>query len=159
MWVKRKATTKERLSWFHRILMMVYSTQNYCFLLDFSLSSCVLGSINTTFRKLDLFLTSAEEMGVTWVVQWLRLALSKGPNWVGVFSSLHLRTETDPLSEMSPENTGRWKRSKFSVKYGCFPMMIMMIGWLMNGDLEGNDIGLNEVLPKTPYDGKSPNSV
>jgi hypothetical protein len=31
--------------------------------------------------------------------QWLRLALSKGPNRVGV--SLHLRTETDPVSETS----------------------------------------------------------
>jgi hypothetical protein len=30
-------------------------------------------------------------------VQWLRLALSKGPNWLGVFP--HLRTETDPVSE------------------------------------------------------------
>jgi hypothetical protein len=30
-------------------------------------------------------------------VQWLRLALSKGPNRVGVFP--HLRTETDPVSE------------------------------------------------------------
>jgi hypothetical protein len=26
-------------------------------------------------------------------------------------------------------------------------MMIMMIGWLMNGDWEGNDLGLNDVLP------------
>jgi hypothetical protein len=34
-------------------------------------------------------------------VQWLRLALSKGSNWVGVFSPLHLRTETDPVSETS----------------------------------------------------------
>jgi hypothetical protein len=32
--------------------------------------------------------------------QWLRLALSKGPNWVGVFLS-HLKTETDPVSETS----------------------------------------------------------
>jgi hypothetical protein len=40
---------------------------------------------NTTFRKLDL------------LVQWLRLAFSKGPNRVGVFP--HLRTETDPVSE------------------------------------------------------------
>jgi hypothetical protein len=30
-------------------------------------------------------------------LQWLRLVLSKGPNRVGV--SLHLRTETDPVSE------------------------------------------------------------
>jgi hypothetical protein len=33
------------------------------------------------------------------VVQWWRLALSKGPNRVGV--SLHLKTETDPVSETS----------------------------------------------------------
>jgi hypothetical protein len=30
-----------------------------------------------------------------------RLALTKGPNWVGVFSPLHLRMETDPVSETS----------------------------------------------------------
>jgi hypothetical protein len=34
---------------------------------------------------------------VTSVVQWLRLAVSKGPNRVGVFP--HLRTETDAVSE------------------------------------------------------------
>jgi hypothetical protein len=39
-----------------------------------------------TFWKLDL------------VVQCLRLALSKGPNWVGVSPS-HLRPETDPVFE------------------------------------------------------------
>jgi hypothetical protein len=32
---------------------------------------------------------------------WSRLALSKGPNWVGVFPPPHLRTETDPVSETS----------------------------------------------------------
>jgi hypothetical protein len=35
----------------------------------------------------------------TWVVQWLRLALSNGPNRIGV--SPHLRTEIDPVSETS----------------------------------------------------------
>jgi hypothetical protein len=34
---------------------------------------------------------------LTWVFQSFRLALSKGPNRVGV--SPHLRTETDPVSE------------------------------------------------------------
>jgi hypothetical protein len=42
---------------------------------------------NTTFRKLDLFPSSGQGEGgwflVSWV-QWLRLALSKGPNWLGV---------------------------------------------------------------------------
>jgi hypothetical protein len=38
---------------------------------------------------------------MTGIVQWLRLAISKGPSWAGVFSLLHLRTETDPVSEMS----------------------------------------------------------
>jgi hypothetical protein len=40
-------------------------------------------------------------VNMTGVVQWLRLALSKGPNWVSVFSPLHLRTETDPVFETS----------------------------------------------------------
>jgi hypothetical protein len=34
-------------------------------------------------------------------VQWLRSALSIGRKWAGVFSPLHLRTETDPLSKTS----------------------------------------------------------
>jgi hypothetical protein len=56
---------------------------------------------NMTFRKL---------------VQWLRLALSNGPNRVGV--SPHLRAETDPVSETScflPSNSlesGRWTKSE-----------------------------------------------
>jgi hypothetical protein len=33
------------------------------------------------------------------LVQWLRLALSNGPNWVGLSCPIHLRTETDPVSE------------------------------------------------------------
>jgi hypothetical protein len=36
----------------------------------------------------------------TGVVQWLRLTLSKGSNWVGVFTP-HLRQETDSVSETS----------------------------------------------------------
>jgi hypothetical protein len=39
-------------------------------------------------------------LDLTGVVQWLRLALSKGTNWVGV-SPPHLRMETDPVSETS----------------------------------------------------------
>jgi hypothetical protein len=35
---------------------------------------------------------------MTWVVQWLRLVLSKGPNRVGV-SSPQLRAETNSVSE------------------------------------------------------------
>jgi hypothetical protein len=54
---------------------------------------------NTTFRKLDLFPSSDDGGGKTPTqLGPLRLALSKGPNWVGVFSS-HLRTETDPVFE------------------------------------------------------------
>jgi hypothetical protein len=40
-------------------------------------------------------------VNLTGVVQWFRLALSKGPNWVYVFPPPHLRTETDPVSETS----------------------------------------------------------
>jgi hypothetical protein len=53
---------------------MVYNTQNYW----------VFGLVNHPS-----------------LVQWLRLALSKGHNWVGFFSPLHLRTETDLVSETS----------------------------------------------------------
>jgi hypothetical protein len=49
-----------------------------------------------------------------WVVLWLRLALSEGPNRVGVLP--HLRTETDPVSQTLCSlffwNTGWWALSK-----------------------------------------------
>jgi hypothetical protein len=35
---------------------------------------------------------------LTQLVQWLSLALSKGPNWAGILPP-HLRTEADPVSE------------------------------------------------------------
>jgi hypothetical protein len=57
-------------------------------------SSGVLGSRNTTFRKLGLFPSSGEgeekiptQLGpLEKDGLWFRLTLSKGPNWVGVFS-------------------------------------------------------------------------
>jgi hypothetical protein len=55
---------------------MVYNIQNYC-VFGFCPSSGILGTRNNNC---------------------LRLALSKGPNKVGVFPP-HLRTETDPVSE------------------------------------------------------------
>jgi hypothetical protein len=33
------------------------------------------------------------------LVQWSRLDLSTGPNWVRTFAILHMMTETDPVSE------------------------------------------------------------
>jgi hypothetical protein len=58
-------------------------------------------------------------------VQWLRLVLPREPIWVGVFSPLHLRTETDPVFETScfcsQKNTGRWKKSKTPVTMCCTP--------------------------------------
>jgi hypothetical protein len=60
---------------------------------------------------------------LSWAPQnaWLRLALSKGPNWVGVFHS-RPKTETNPVSETSCPllhrvasiiwNSGQWKKSK-----------------------------------------------
>jgi hypothetical protein len=66
----------------HRLILQgsndVYSTQNY-WVFGLHPSSCIL---KTT------------EHGV----QWLRLALSNGPNRVGVSPS-HLRTETNPVPE------------------------------------------------------------
>jgi hypothetical protein len=56
-----------------------------------------------------LFLSPTDETGCRLFIsfffygpeffQWLRLALSNGPNWVGLSCPLHLRTETDPVSE------------------------------------------------------------
>jgi hypothetical protein len=59
------------------------------------------------------------ELSSTVVAQWLRLALSKGPNWVGVFS-LHFTGERKQFQFLkrrvfSPKNTGRWKKSKDSL--------------------------------------------
>jgi hypothetical protein len=85
-----------------------FCTQNYWVFGPFS-SSGVLRNRNMTFRKLNLFPSSGEggrrhllsvgpekeRISIT------GLALSKGPNWVGVFSPLHMRMETNPVSETS----------------------------------------------------------
>jgi hypothetical protein len=78
------------------VLAMVYNTQNY-WISGLCPSSGILE--NTTFLKLDLFLSSGEwgRHLLCWD-HWLRLALSKGPNRVGV-SPPHLRTETNAISE------------------------------------------------------------
>jgi hypothetical protein len=53
---------------------------------------------------LCIFLLSPAELAwsqvIKWVVQWLWLALSRGPKWADVLLP-HLRTETDPVSETS----------------------------------------------------------
>jgi hypothetical protein len=64
----------------------------------------------------SLFAVSTECMYTGWWLdQWSRLALSKGPNRVGV--SPHPRTETDPVSETSCFSSnylesGRWTKSE-----------------------------------------------
>jgi hypothetical protein len=51
------------------------------------------------------------------ILEWLRLALSKGPNWVS--SSHHPRTETDPEAEetlfSSLLDSGQWTKSRTPV--------------------------------------------
>jgi hypothetical protein len=78
---------------FWRVLTMVYNTE----LLGFWTLSIVRYSRkigDTTFRKLDLFPSSGKggktptQLSPLERVQWLILALSKGPNWVGVFPPL-----------------------------------------------------------------------
>jgi hypothetical protein len=59
----------------------IFLPQSYC-VCGLLPSSGDFGSRNKTFRKLDLFPYSGERGGV----QCLRLARSKGTNWVGVFS-------------------------------------------------------------------------
>jgi hypothetical protein len=80
---------------------------------------------------MDEFLSSGEGRRhlLCWVpekeVQWSRLALSKGPNKVGV-SPPHLRIETDPVQNVvfpSIQKSGQWTRSRNpvigSVIYHC----------------------------------------
>jgi hypothetical protein len=79
----------------------------YCFVtLCFYVCLCVLLYISVAFSTQILW---------TYLDQWLKLALSKGPNRVGV--SPHLRTETDPVSETSGVSSnylesGRWTKSE-----------------------------------------------
>jgi hypothetical protein len=67
----------------------VHNTQNY-WVLDFAHHPEFQMLENTTFRKLDLFPPSGEAretptlLGQSTLIQWLRLALSEGPNRVGV---------------------------------------------------------------------------
>jgi hypothetical protein len=74
----------------------------------------------TTFRRLDLSPTSGGWGRVDQsLVQWWKLALSDGPNWVGLPCPIHLRTEIDPVSEtlwslIKLPHTRRWTESKRS---------------------------------------------
>jgi hypothetical protein len=68
---------------------MLYNTQNY-----WVFRLCALSGIKKT-REHNILETEFVS-----VLRWWRLAISKGPNWVGVFPP-HLRTETDPVSDTS----------------------------------------------------------
>jgi hypothetical protein len=63
-------------------------------------------------------------VNLTEVVQWLRLALSKGPNWVGVFSTLSPedgnRSSFRNVVFSSLWNTGRWKSPKKNSNPVCY---------------------------------------
>jgi hypothetical protein len=66
-------------------------------------------------------------------VERLRLVLSKRPNEVGVFSPVHLRTETDPVSETSRFLFSRiWddgkspKTQQFYLSFGVMLLLLMM---------------------------------
>jgi hypothetical protein len=90
---------------------MVYNTQGYWGFLTFPSSSILetrnhdvseTGSVSVLRwkggEKTPTQLGALERA----ILQWLRLALSKGPNWAGCFlPPFHLRMETDPVSEMS----------------------------------------------------------
>jgi hypothetical protein len=53
-------------------------------------------------------------VNLTAVVQWLRLALSKGPNWVGVFFPpfTWARKQIQFPKRRVPSNTGRWIKTR-----------------------------------------------
>jgi hypothetical protein len=107
-----------RGSRFEKVLMMVYSKQNY-WGFGLLLSSGVLGSRNTTFRELDLFPFSGEgektpiQLGP---IERANLNHWKGSKWVGVFSAPFTwgRKQIQfPKRRVSiPKNTRRWKKFK-----------------------------------------------
>jgi hypothetical protein len=83
-------------------------------------------------------------VNLTAVAQWLRLALSKGANLVGVFSTLHMRTETDPVSETScfysQEHRTMEKVQKKTSNYLCYtwssePFKIYLLSWAQSMEL------------------------
>jgi hypothetical protein len=78
-----------------RILTMVYVVQNSQNFSGLFPSSCI--PKNTTFRK-----------------EWLRLALSKGPNWVGLFSPTFTwgRKHIQFPKRRVFWNTGLWKNAR-----------------------------------------------
>jgi hypothetical protein len=102
---------------------MVYNTQNYWVFGLFPLS-CILE--NRAFRKLDLFPSSGEDEGEDKKtptllgpleranLQWFRFALSKWPNWVGVFSPTFTwgRKQIQFPKRHVFWNTRRWKKFK-----------------------------------------------
>jgi hypothetical protein len=107
---------------------MVYSTQDY-WVFGFFPSSGVLGSRNTTFRKVDLCPFSGEgEETTTQLGSLERANLNHGPNWVGVFSPppLHLRTDTDTVSEMSSFYSQKRRTMEMSE-----PPIILWINYLL----------------------------
>jgi hypothetical protein len=110
-----------------RILTTVYVVQNYLpFFWTMSIVSYVeVLQKTTTFRRLDPSPSSGGWGRVALLscarhwIQWLRLALSDEPNCVGPSCPIHLRTETDPVSEMlwsfvKLPHTRRWTESKRS---------------------------------------------
>jgi hypothetical protein len=70
--------------------------------------------INDNTQPIKIFLFTSNERA-----QWLKLALSNRPNWVGASSPLfHLRAENDPVYEMcSVWNTKQCKKSRNPVYY------------------------------------------
>jgi hypothetical protein len=69
------------------ILTIVYNTQNYWDSRLSPLSGILYAREHNLFRN-----------WISFCPQWLRFALPKGPNKIGVSSS-HLKAETDPISE------------------------------------------------------------
>jgi hypothetical protein len=58
-------------------------------------------AIQKLYRAIVLILDSIHHLvcGRQKTTTWLRLALSNGPNWVRLSCPIHVRTETDPVSE------------------------------------------------------------
>jgi hypothetical protein len=123
-----------------RILTMVYVVQNY--LASFGL--CPSSGMWKFYKRPQCF--------GDWIClrprvdQWLRLALSDGPNWIGLPCPIHLRTETDAVSEtlwsfVKLPHTRRWTESKRS--------QIVLYEWLIASQERLNSMELVSSMNRT----------
>jgi hypothetical protein len=101
--------------------LMVYAVQNYKAYFGFYPSSGIYKVKNHNVSEtgsVSILRWMGQDRPTHRTIQWLRLALSNGPNWVGLSCPIHLRTETSSLQNIVVFcliYTRRWIKSKISL--------------------------------------------